>query len=884
MNPFGFSENGTVQLERQPEILEPNTPMAQVKHSSNLTLLPPLSSQTQLPLDPAISLTLNTIVDAVVVADAKGTILCFNKAASLMFGWTHSEIVGKMNVSALMPGYYSKEHDRIMSDYAEGTRPPRLLGVTRTLKGRKKDGQNFAIDISLGEFPKEWIKDQQSLQNSVYDLKAVYVATIRDAGKGTVEQPGPRFGQSRYQKEFEQMEFLGKGGFGAVYRVRNLLDGQDYAVKKLRLSCRPEDYIAAIKASPEELEAAAEEVEPRGSGTTSPSNSMSHASADGKKLLGLSKDDIRIIREVQTFAKISNHPNIVRYFNSWVEATVDDLPESPTKPKAPPAPNNSLQTVPATKSISAEELRKKREAMAQRFGMKIATPNGAVFESKSRASSHACDDSYCTTCDGSSVESFADSNSSCHDPDCSCQSNEQIQPIATQTIKRDVPNLRSILKRGDLTESTVPEKRRVCMNPEVEVSVIHAPSAETSDDSRVESQPSSLPRMRPTMPSRPSLSTVVQLHVPAIQRSLSDQADEDDDSSDVSEVQILPPNHPPVPAGGVCPMQKDGGAGLRNLVAQANSMDPILDNGQKRATILFIIMQLCSGTSLHTFLQERNAEPNPVIDRVRNIQIFEQIVRGLMHVHASGFVHRDIKPGNVFLEGTHVFVGDFGLAKDMSKSKGEAVELDSNAIETDKQLVHVNLSNQSMPLTIGVGTLLYASPEQLNSRKYDSKTDIYSLGVLFFELFHPLSTPMERVNTLLELRKGNVPTSFQKRWPKEHQLLLKMISPDPLERPTAIQILASNVIKGSAPLTSSDLSSMVSRHGNKTQVQLEQLAGKLTKLAMSDSDGENTDSDGEVCLACSDKDDLIKALKRYTRKMERRIEELEHELEKRMKI
>jgi len=819
-------------------------------------------------------------------------------------------------VSVLMPGYYAKEHNRFMTDYADGMRPPRLLGVTRTLKGRRKDGSQFPIDISLGEFPKEWIKDQTSLQAlSGYDLRAVYVATIRDAGKGTIEQPGPRFGQSRYLKEFQELEFVGKGGFGAVYRVKNLLDGQEYAVKKLRLSCRPEDYLAAIKATPEALEAAAEELESStrvSSGATSPSNSQSRASTDGQKLLGLSKDDIRIIREVQTFAKISNHPNIVRYFNSWVEATIDDLPESPSKPKPAanqPAANQPVNSTPATKSVSAEELRKKREAMARRFGIKITTPNGAVFESKSRASSHPCDDSYCSTCDGSFASSAtwdSSSASSCHDPDCSCQSHvldvrPEIAPSRPDKPAEKPINsaadtkLRSILKRADVTESMSPEKRRVCMNPAVEVSII---PLETSDDSRVQqSQPSALPRMRPAIPSRPALSTVLQSHVPAIHRTASDNAD--DDCSDESDLELLPPNHPPVAAGGICPMQRDGGAGFKALVSQhqegavapPSSIDPDTDKTNKRATILFIVMQLCSGTSLHKYLQERNSEPNPVIDRVRNIQIFEQIVRGLMHVHASGFVHRDIKPGNIFLEGTHVFVGDFGLAKDMRRSKPSSNEstIDltrTDSIDTDKQLVHVNLSNQSMPLTVGVGTLLYASPEQLSCHSYDSKTDIYSLGVLFFELFHPLTSPMERVNTLLELRKGNVPTSFQKRWPNEYDLLMKMIAPEPHSRLTAIQILASEVIKGAAPLTSVDLSCMASRraNGGKTQLQLQALAGKLTQLAMSDASDDSESEDGLVCEACGDKDSLIKALKKYTSKMERRIEELERELEKRMKI
>lgn len=70
---------------------------------------------------------------------------------------------------------------------------------------------------------------------------------------------------------------------------------------------------------------------------------------------------------------------------------------------------------------------------------------------------------------------------------------------------------------------------------------------------------------------------------------------------------------------------------------------------------------------------------------------------------------------------------------------------------------------------------------------------MYSIGVLAFELFQPFGTEMERARTLEDLREGNVPDSFCQRWPILTKYIMKLTSPEPSIRPTASQLLQSDL-------------------------------------------------------------------------------------------
>ncbi|NXV55154.1 E2AK1 kinase, partial [Molothrus ater] len=207
--------------------------------------------------------------------------------------------------------------------------------------------------------------------------------------------------------------------------------------------------------------------------------------------------------------------------------------------------------------------------------------------------------------------------------------------------------------------------------------------------------------------------------------------------------------------------------------------------------MLHIQMQLCE-ISLWDWIADRNkrcnkrsedtSSPYHVVDVRWTMKIFQEVVEGVCYIHSMGVMHRDIKPRNIFLHGSdhQVKIGDFGLAcKDLLWDDADQGFL----TERINGLTH----------TSGVGTCLYASPEQLQGSHYDFKSDMYSLGVVLLELFQPFGTEMERTEVLTHLRTGQIPPPFYKKWPTQAKYVKLLTSPRAAERPTAPQLRDSEL-------------------------------------------------------------------------------------------
>jgi len=142
----------------------------------------------------------------------------------------------------------------------------------------------------------------------------------------------------------------------------------------------------------------------------------------------------------------------------------------------------------------------------------------------------------------------------------------------------------------------------------------------------------------------------------------------------------------------------------------------LFDVGQDEG-IDFLVMELVEGETLHARL---GSGPLPVAEVIR---LGAQIADALDRAHRQGIVHRDLKPGNVMLTRSGIKLLDFGLARTL------AVE------EPVEGLSGVNTATAPMTAAGTVlGTLQYMAPEQLEGRPADSRSDIFALGCVLYEM------------------------------------------------------------------------------------------------------------------------------------------------------
>ncbi len=136
--------------------------------------------------------------------------------------------------------------------------------------------------------------------------------------------------------------------------------------------------------------------------------------------------------------------------------------------------------------------------------------------------------------------------------------------------------------------------------------------------------------------------------------------------------------------------------------------------------VSYLVMELLDGETLSARIA-RGALP---LDQGLRIGI--ELADALDRAHRSGVVHRDVKPGNIMITRTGAKLLDFGLAK-------RAIVL----AQSDPDALTASPSRQSDPLTEKgaiVGTLQYMAPEQLNGEDADSRTDIFALGLVLYEM------------------------------------------------------------------------------------------------------------------------------------------------------
>ena len=100
-------------------------------------------------IDSHLHAILDTAVDGIILMDAKGKVIMFNRACERIFGYAPAEVVGA-NVKRLMPKPYQEEHDQYLTNY-QRTRERKIIGIGRQVVGQRKSGETFPLDLSVGE-------------------------------------------------------------------------------------------------------------------------------------------------------------------------------------------------------------------------------------------------------------------------------------------------------------------------------------------------------------------------------------------------------------------------------------------------------------------------------------------------------------------------------------------------------------------------------------------------------------------------------------------------------------------------------------------------------------------------------------------------------------
>ena len=194
------------------------------------------------------------------------------------------------------------------------------------------------------------------------------------------------------------------------------------------------------------------------------------------------------------------------------------------------------------------------------------------------------------------------------------------------------------------------------------------------------------------------------------------------------------------------------------------------DNDQ----IMCLVLELCENGDLNDKIKEKK-QKNEIFSEKEILKYFYEILQGLYYLHKNRVLHRDLKTLNIFLtKDNHIKIGDFGVSK--------------------------KLINNNIYAYTFVGTPYYLSPEICQNKAYDEKSDVWSLGVIIYELI-TLNKPFDsqsQMGLFMKILKGKPAPIINTIKHSYSQKLINLVienllDKDPLTRYGILQTINSGI-------------------------------------------------------------------------------------------
>lgn len=167
---------------------------------------------------------------------------------------------------------------------------------------------------------------------------------------------------------------------------------------------------------------------------------------------------------------------------------------------------------------------------------------------------------------------------------------------------------------------------------------------------------------------------------------------------------------------------------------------------------------------INVFIQMELLKPLDMtnLSDLEKLKRAKEVAEGLACVHAQGLIHRDIKPTNILMDDNKTAkISDFGISLDLQHPEACLMDFSSG---------------------------LYASPEHNDVKNISPKSDIYSLGLTFFQLFFSFKTKMEEITCFKKLKESRTFPECPEKYSMVRDLIVSMTELNPDDRPTATEV------------------------------------------------------------------------------------------------